>query len=98
MSENVTQLVQVWILGAENRTYTYGWVYNPFKGGRPLAVGDQVEIPPNQVQEEGGSAKVVRLGSDYTGPVKSIVRVISGPKADGPEDDLWAGWGTGPYS
>ena len=33
----------------------------------------------------------------YTGPMKSIVRVIDGPKAGGPEDDLWVGWETGSY-
>lgn len=103
---NVTQVVQVKILGAP-RKYTYGWVFNPLEGGKPLAVGDRVEIPPNQVQAEGASATVVALGSDYSGEMKSIVRkieavdkfgtVISGPKASGPEDDLWAGWETGQY-
>jgi hypothetical protein len=92
---NITQIVQVRIEGAIRR-YTYGWTYDAVTG-RPLKVGDKVEIPPNQVQEEGSAATVVALGSDYKGPVKSIVRVIDGPKADGPEDDLWAGWGTGPY-
>lgn len=94
---NITQVVQVHIEGAPRR-YTYGWVYD-HEAGSPLKVGDRVEIPPNQVQEEGASATVVALGSDYTGPMKSIVRVIpDGPKAGGPEDDLWAGFGTGPYA
>ena len=94
---NVTQVVQVKIEGAF-RHYTYGWVYDPLAGGRPLAVGDKVEIPPNQVQEEGSAATVVKLGSDYNGPMKSIVRVIAGPKAESPEDDLWGGFGTGAYA
>lgn len=94
---NVTQVVQVEILGSA-RKYTYGWVYDPLVGERPLAVGEMVEIPGNQVQASGGSARVVKLGSDYTGEMKSIVRVIDGPKAGAPEDDLWGGWGTGELS
>lgn len=99
---NVTQVVQVQILGAA-RKYTYGWVFDPLAGGEPLKVGDQVTIPPNQVQAEETSAKVVELGSDYNGPMKSIVRKLTrldrgaDPKAGGPEDDLWAGWETGQY-
>jgi hypothetical protein len=102
---NVTQVVQVQILGAP-RKYTYGWVFNPLEGGEALAVGDRVEIPPNQVQAEGSSATVVELGSSYRGEVKSIVRKIvdpmapmgdDSPKVSGPEDDLWAGWETGQY-
>ncbi len=94
---NVTQVVQVEILGTKRR-YTYGWVFDPAEGERPLAVGDKVEIPGNQVQTTGGSATVVELGSDYRGPMKSIVRVIDGPKAGAPEDDLWGGWGTGDFA
>ena len=94
---NVTQVVQVEILGTKRR-YTYGWVFDPAEGERPLAVGDKVEIPGNQVQTTGGSATVVELGSDYRGPMKSIGRVIDGPKADAPEDDLWGGWGTGDFA
>jgi hypothetical protein len=30
--------------------------------------------------------------------MKNIVRVINGPKAQSPEDDLWGGWGTGEYA
>lgn len=93
---NVTQVVQVKILGSY-RNYTYGWVFNPTEGGRPLEVGDVVEIPGNQVQASGGSATVVALNSDYTGDMKSIVRVIDGPKAGAPEDDLWGGWEAGEY-
>lgn len=93
---NITQVVQVRIEGAV-RNYTYGWVWDPETGGQPLKIGDKVEIPPNQVQEEGAAATVVALGSDYNGPMKSIVRVIDGPKAGSPEDDLWGGWGTGEY-
>jgi hypothetical protein len=94
---NVTQVVQVQIEGAV-RKYTYGWVFNPLEGGRPLEIGDKVEIPPNQVQEEGSAATVVALNSDYYGPMKNIVRVIDGPKVQSPEDDLWGGWGSGEYA
>jgi hypothetical protein len=101
---NVTQVVQVQILGAQ-RKYTYGWVFDPLEGGRPLSLGDRVEIPPNQVQAEGSSATVVELGSSYSGPMKSIVRKIdslqggdyAGPKASAPEEDLWGGWEAGQY-
>lgn len=98
---NVTQVVQVQILGAQ-RKYTYGWVFDPTEGGTPLVIGDRVEIPPNQVQAEGSAATVVALGSDYTGPMKSIVRKlenrgVDNPKASAPEDDLWGGWEAGQY-
>lgn len=94
---NVTQVVRVKISGTP-REYTYGWVFDPLDGGRPLQVGDRVELPPNQVQAEGSSGVVVALSSGYTGPMKNLVRVIDGPKAPAPEDDLWGGWGTGQYS
>lgn len=98
---NVTQLVQVQILGAVRR-YTYGWVFSPLEGGAPLKVGDKVVIPANQVQSEDTSATVVQLGSSYTGPVKSIIRKLSeeggNPKVSAPEEDLWGGWGSGTYS
>lgn len=96
---NVTQVVQVEILGAKRR-YTYGWLFDPTKGGTPLKIGDRVEIPANAVQAEGSSATVVALSSDYSGPMKSIVRKLGGadsPKASAPEDDLWGGWETGSY-
>lgn len=93
---NVTQVVQVGISGTSRR-YTYGWVFNPLEGGRPLTIGDRVELPPNQVQAEGSSGTVVALSSNYNGEMKNIVRVIDGPKASAPEDDLWGGWETGSY-
>lgn len=96
---NVTQVVQVEILGAPRR-YTYGWVFDPLDGGFPLQIGDKVVIPANQVQDEETSATVAILGSDYTGPMKSIIRKVEvpdGPKVSGPGDDLWAGWETGQY-
>jgi hypothetical protein len=93
---NVTQVVQVKIGGAI-RQYTYAWVFDPTDGGRPLKVGDRVELPPSQVQEDGSSGVVSSLSSPYTGEMKSIVRVIDGPKAGAPEDDLWGGWETGGY-
>lgn len=91
----ITQVVQVEISGAY-RPYTYGWTYD-HETGSPLNVGDRVELPPNQVQEEGSSGRVSKLGSDYSGPMKSIVRVIDGPKAPSPEEDLWGGWEAGAY-
>lgn len=97
---NVTQVVQVAILGAP-RNYTYGWVFNPLEGGKPLEVGDRVVIPANQVQAEETTATVTKLGSDYRGEVKSIVKKLDeegdSPKVSGPEDDLWAGWESGQY-
>lgn len=92
----IEQTVQVQILGAP-RTYTYAWQFDPLAGEQSLSVGDKVEIPPNQVQEEGAAATVTALGSDYTGPMKKIIRVIErageinwaapGTPAD---EDMWA--------
>jgi hypothetical protein len=93
---NVTQLVQVGFAGTR-QLFTYGWVFNPLEGGRPLRVNDRVELPPNVVHPEGSSGTVKVLGSTYTGPVKTIVRVIDGPKVESPEDDLWGGWEAGQY-
>jgi hypothetical protein len=93
----VTQVVQVRIEGAP-RTYTYGWKYDPVGGGLPLSVGQRVEIPPNMVQEDGGSATVVKLGSDYTGPMKDIVKAIDDPEGPSPDEDLWGGWGQGRFA
>jgi hypothetical protein len=85
---NVKQVVRVQILGAP-REYTYQWEFDVARGEMPLGVGDRVEIPPNQVQEDGASATVCGLGSDYTGPMKSIVRRI--PRTETAEDDMWEG-------
>ena len=93
---NCTQVVQVKVAGSA-RLFTYGWVFDPDKGGRPLKIDDRVELPPNQVHPEGSSGVVEKMGSDYTGPLKSIVRVIDGPKVSAPEEDLWGGWETGSY-
>lgn len=87
------QVVQVEILGAR-RPYTYAWEFTPGVTA-PLAVGDKVELPPNQVQEEGSSATVVRLGSDYNGEMKLIVRKIEEKAV---EDDLWGNFGQGDYA
>lgn len=81
----VRQVLQVQILGAP-RTYTYEWNWMPGIT-KPLAVGDKVEIPANQVQEEGASATVVALDSDYNGPMKEIVRKIEADRHDG--EDIW---------
>lgn len=88
---NVEQIVQVQILGAP-RTYTYKWLFNPVEGGQSLGVGDKVEIPPNQVQEEGSAATVVDLGSNYTGPMKEIVRIIRRAHEPEPDSDDWSEW------
>jgi hypothetical protein len=92
---NIEQRVQVRIMGAP-RLYTYGWNYDPLNGDLPLGVGDKVIIPANQVQDEETSATVVKLGSDWTGPVKYIVGVV--PPATDTDDELWAGFGEGDYS
>lgn len=96
---NCTQVVQVKILGPSStgRLFTYGWVFDPEKGGGPLKVGDRVELPGNNVNPDGSSGVVEQLGSDYTGALRSIVRVIDGPKVSAPEEDLWGGWETGSY-
>lgn len=99
------QVVQVSIMGTR-RLFTYGWDCDPMQGVNPLIVGDKVELPPNIVQEEGSSGTVAKFGSDYTGPMKMIVRKIEPkaayePFATGPDemgvrkrpadDDLWGG-------
>ena len=88
----IRQVVRVEILGAW-RPYTYAWEFDPEEGGQPLKVGDRVELPPNQVQDEG-SGMVVGLGSDYDGPMKNIVRVIRtrGSDQEIDEFDMWEGW------
>ncbi|GGR51484.1 hypothetical protein [Streptomyces roseolus] len=88
------QRVQVRILGAQ-RPYSYSWWFEPAAGVMPLQVGDRVELPPNQVQEEGSSGTVVAVGTSYKGELKSIVRKIE--DAYEREDDLWAGFGEGDY-
>lgn len=84
----IKQVVQVDILGSP-RSYTYEYFFEP--GATPsLRVGDRVELPPNQVQEEGSSGTVAFLGSDYEGPMKEIVRKL--PDAPKDDVDLWGGW------
>lgn len=85
----IEQVVQVEILGAV-RPYTYAYHFDPLAGELPLNVGDRVELPPNQVQEEGSSGTVIRLGSDYSGPMRAIVRKLDDPVRE--DDDLWGGW------
>lgn len=69
------QRVQIRILGAP-RPYSYAWWFDPAAGELPLQIGDKVELPPNQVQEDGSSGEVVAVGTSYKGELKSIVRVI----------------------
>lgn len=69
------QFVQVQFLGA-NRLYTYAWDFDPAEGEQALRLGERVAVPPNVMQEEGGSGIVAVLGSDYTGPVEQIVRRV----------------------
>lgn len=82
------QVVQVSIVGTP-RLFTYGWDFEP-PATMPLEVGDRVELPPNIVQEEGSSGTVAALGSNYHGPMKTIVRKIAERRAVD-DDDLWAG-------
>jgi hypothetical protein len=74
----IRQVVQVQILGAP-RTYGYEFFFDMQADPpvRPLGIGDKVEIPPNQVQEEGSAGTVVGHGDGgYKGPMKEIVRLI----------------------
>ncbi len=91
----VRQIVRVQILGAR-REYTYAWTFDPQEGGTPLQPGDRVEIPANQVQEDGSAATVVALGSTYNGEMKFIIRKIEQPPADA--GGLWEGFGDGDYA
>lgn len=90
----IEQRVQVAILGAP-RPYSYAWWFDPLAGEKPLMIGDKVELPPNQVQEEGSSGEVIAVGTSYKGELKSIVRRIARPSE---EDDTWAGFGQGDYA
>lgn len=105
----VRQVVQVSIMGTR-RPYTYAWEFMPGVVA-PLAVGDRVELPPNQVQEEGSSGTVSALGSPYQGEMKFIVRKIEPkstwePYATGPDEvavrktgeDIWDNFGQGDYA
>ncbi|WP_146132519.1 hypothetical protein [Streptomyces solincola] len=59
-----------------DRLYTYAYDWDTSTEERALAVGDRVEVPPNFVQEDGGSGTVAALGSLYDGPLQNIVRRI----------------------
>lgn len=85
----IEQRVQVALSGAY-RPYSYAWFFDPTAGELPLGIGDIVELPPNQVAEEGSSGEVVALSTDYTGPLKEIVRKIEAKPTQ--EDDLWGDW------
>ncbi|MFF5973663.1 hypothetical protein ACFY7C_19260 [Streptomyces sp. NPDC012769] len=97
----VEQRVQVKITGAP-RPYSYAWWFDPLAGEGPLMVGDRVELPPNQVQEDGSSGEVVAVGTSYKGELKSIVRKIEDAyeRDDyrAQEADIWAGFGQGDYA
>lgn len=105
----VEQRVQVEILNAP-RPYSYAWFFNPLDGGKPLQIGDKVELPPNQVQQEGSSGVVSAVGTPYKGELKRVVRVIqryeddiTASKAAGilstwDGEDLWGGFGEGKYA
>ncbi|MEU3052225.1 hypothetical protein [Streptomyces griseus] len=71
----IQQTVQVRFLGSD-RLYSYAYDWDTNAGDRALEVGDRVEVPPNFVQEEGGSGVVEVLGSLYDGPMAKIVRRI----------------------
>lgn len=59
--------------------YSYRW------GGEPLRVGDTVELPGNWLTQARGvdqpTGVVTGIGSSYTGPLASVVRVLDGKVA-----------------
>lgn len=71
----IRQSVQVRFLGSD-RLYSYIHDWDTEAEERPLQVGDRVEVPPNVMQEDGGSGVVEILGSLYDGPMAKIVRRI----------------------
>lgn len=72
-----SQTVQV-AFPVGQRRYTYRYMFDPAAGRAALAVGDVVEVPANEVSPDGdGTAVVVALGSDYCGPMKTIVRLVA---------------------
>lgn len=95
----IRQVVRVQILGAPREyTYCYHFDMETVPPNPPLGIGDKVELPPNQVQEEGSSGTVVGHGSEYTGEMKEILgRVKKKPNGDGGGDGLWEGFGQGAY-
>lgn len=96
---NIEQRVQVEIMGAP-RPYSYAWNFDPMTQ-KPLGIGDIVELPPNQVQEEGSSGTVVALGTSYKGELKEIVRLIRTAEEESyisQEADIWGGFGEGDYA
>jgi len=69
MTKSLVQLVQV------DRGYTYQWLH----ADDPLEVGDRVLLPANWLSEikHGPGpfpATVLKLGSDYAGPVSTIIK------------------------
>jgi hypothetical protein len=58
------------------RLYTYSWFYVPELGQNPLSVGDWVVTPANWRVDTEGRAEVMALGSDWTGPCRTLVRRI----------------------
>jgi hypothetical protein len=60
---------------SSSNAYTYNWP--EWMPGPAPDIGDVVEIPPNWAFPEGGrTGVVVAVGSDYTGPLSDIVRVV----------------------
>lgn len=52
--------------------YAYTW-----DGDVPLKVGDTVMIPGNWLYKQPQQVEITGLGTDYTGPLSAIVRLVS---------------------
>ena len=61
--------------------YVHGYAYDA--GALPVKIGDVVEVPRTEFSKGLGPnlATVVRLGSDYTGWVSPVLRVLSAEEA-----------------
>lgn len=57
-----------------NTAYTYHW---PDEAVVQPDIGDIVEVPPNWAFPDGGrTGTVIGIGSDYSGPMATLVRVV----------------------
>jgi hypothetical protein len=68
----MNQAVQVKFLDTD-QAYSYTW---EFEDGKPLKIGERVEVPPNSYNPEGSSGIVVGYGTTYTGKLAKIVRRV----------------------
>lgn len=67
----VQQVVEV-ETASKVKTLAYLW-----EGENPLALGDWVRVPPNWYKNNPQVLKVVRLTSDYVGPLAIIMEKIN---------------------